>query len=189
MAGNWGRVLSVLVAAAYWALAGCSAGGAAQVPSGAISAAASDQAAVVDQPKQADLQTSPAPAPVSRARPNDAFGAGDGIRPEYEACMRQQPEEVSTAGHREDCADAEFAYQDRRLNAAYEAEIGQLRSEGTARVEALRVQQREWLRQTQQACGKAAEQAGSTMGPAAESTCLMETTARRATELAATRRR
>jgi len=100
--------------------------------------------------------------------------------------MTHQPEGVSTAGHRQDCADQEFEFQDSRLNRVYRQAMGALKGRndhGNAASTRLRDTQRQWLSQLDKACAEAAEKAGSTMGPAAQSTCFMETTAMRADEL------
>ena len=117
---------------------------------------------------------------------SDVYGAAIGIRAGYQTCMSHQLPPVSTAGHRQECADEEFAFQDARLNAVYRELMGLLKAAGPARsteAAALRDQQRAWLQQLDSECVKQAEAAGSTMGPAVQSTCLMERTASRAREL------
>lgn len=140
-----------------------------------------------------DDQTAADGADTTGASPADAqddgrgsYGSKYGIRPSYEACMTHQPDGVSTAGHRQECADQELEFQDARLNRVYGNIMAALESQGTAgsaRASSLRNAQRAWLSQLDDACAAAAGKAGSTMGPAAQSTCFMDQTAQRANEL------
>lgn len=138
-------------------------------------------------PAQVDESpVAPTPARVQAGSGSGAYGAAIGIRPDYSACMSHQPPSVSTAGHRQECADEEFAFQDERLNVAYRELMTSLETRGanrSAEAAALRGKQRAWLAQLETECARQAEAAGSTMGPAALSTCFMEQTASRAREL------
>ncbi|KAF1717671.1 hypothetical protein CSC74_01740 [Pseudoxanthomonas yeongjuensis] len=123
--------------------------------------------------------------PARSAGGSGTYGSDYGVRPEYQACMTHQPEDVSTAGHRQDCADKESEFQDSRLDRVYRQAEDALekRNDKSGASARLRDSQSRWLSQIESACGKVAEGAGSTMGPAAQSTCIMDMTARRADEL------
>lgn len=114
------------------------------------------------------------------------YGRAYGIRPSYEACIRNQPDDLSTAGHRQDCADAELAFQEARLETVYQANLRALRTQGASgQAQAVELEQAQgvWLAQVDEECAREAEQAGSAMGPAAQSTCYMDRTASRARQL------
>lgn len=135
-----------------------------------------------------DAQASAAtPEPTAEhSQQPDAYGSAYGIRPDYEACITHQAEGASTAGHRQECADQEFKFQDARLNRVYQEVMAKLEGGSTAdnsESSRLRDAQREWLSQLDPTCARAAEEAGSAMGPAAQSTCYMDQTAKRADEL------
>ena len=118
--------------------------------------------------------------PARPAAGSETYGNRYGLRPDYQACMTHQPESVSTVGHRQDCADQEFEFQDSRLNRVYRQAMDALKNRNDRDNVAstrLRDTQRQWLSQLDKACAEAVEKAGSTMGPAAQSTCLMDTTA------------
>lgn len=115
-----------------------------------------------------------------------AYGGEYGIRPSYETCMRNQPDHLSTAGHRQDCADTELQFQNQRLNRVYLGTVNALEArsvQGGRKAAVLKQAQRVWLAELDAACAIEAEQAGSTMGPAAQSTCYMDRTAKRAQQL------
>jgi len=100
-----------------------------------------------------------------------------GIRPAYDACVKQNH---GTMPQQQDCAETELAYQDSRLNRAYKtllANLGDLDKRAT--VEA----QRAWLSFRERDCAARAGRFGSDAGPATESTCRMESTAYRAQQL------
>lgn len=100
-----------------------------------------------------------------------------GIRPAYDACMKQSQ---GTAPAQQDCADAELTYQDDRLNRAYKALLANLDDLGKrGAIQA----QRAWLTFRDKDCGARAGRFGSNAGPATESACLMESTAYRAQQL------
>lgn len=100
-----------------------------------------------------------------------------GIRPAYDACMKQSQ---GAAPAQQDCADAELAYQDDRLNRAYKALLANLDDmDKRAAVQA----QRAWLTFRDKDCGARAGRFGSNAGPATESACLMVSTAYRAQQL------
>ena len=100
-----------------------------------------------------------------------------GVRPAYDACMKQSQ---GTAPAQQDCADAELAYQDDRLNRAYKALLAHLDDlDKRAAIEA----QRAWLTFRDKDCGARAGRFGSNAGPATESACLMKSTAYRAQQL------
>ena len=114
------------------------------------------------------------------------YGSAYGITPGYEACITHQAEGTSTAGHRQECADQEFEFQDARLTRVYQAAMTTLQggsSSDNSESYQLRDAQREWLSQLDPTCARAAEEAGSEMGPAAQSTCYMDQTAKRADKL------
>lgn len=100
-----------------------------------------------------------------------------GIRPTYDACMKQSQ---GTAPAQQDCADTELAYQDVRLNQAYKALLAHL---DDLDKRAASQAQRAWLAFRDKDCGARAGRFGSNAGPATESTCLMESTAYRAQQL------
>lgn len=100
-----------------------------------------------------------------------------GVRPAYDACMEQSQ---GTTPAQQDCADAELAYQDDRLNRAYKALLADLDDlDKRAAVQA----QRAWLTFRDKDCGARAGRFGSNAGPATESACLMKSTAYRAQQL------
>jgi uncharacterized protein YecT (DUF1311 family) len=104
-------------------------------------------------------------------------GAYYGIRPAYDACVRETQGRVIDQG---DCADAEFEYQDKRLNETYKAVTAHLSGESRqAAVDA----QRAWLVFFAKDCAARAARFGSNKGPATESVCRMESTAYRAQQL------
>jgi uncharacterized protein YecT (DUF1311 family) len=119
------------------------------------------------------------------AEGSGTYGSSYGVRPEYQACMTAQPQDISTAGHRQDCADKESEFQDSRLDRVYRQAEDTLkkRDDKNGASTRLRDSQSQWLSQLENACGEVAERAGSAMGPAAQSTCIMDMTARRADEL------
>lgn len=101
--------------------------------------------------------------------------------------MRQQPDDVSTAGHRQDCADTEQQFQDERLDRIYREALDALEGESAEakrKATALEEAQRVWSSEVDAACVEhARRQVGSTMRPAAQSTCYMGETAKRAHQL------
>lgn len=100
-----------------------------------------------------------------------------GIRPAYDACVKQGQ---GTIPAQQDCADAELAYQDARLNRAYKALLAKLEDlDKRAAIEA----QRAWLTFRDKDCAARAGRFGSDAGPATESACRMESTALRAQQL------
>ncbi|MGN6235522.1 lysozyme inhibitor LprI family protein [Dyella sp.] len=100
-----------------------------------------------------------------------------GIRPTYDACMKQTQ---GTAPAQQDCADTELTYQDDRLNRAYKALLAHMDDlDKRAAIQA----QRAWLTFRSKDCGARAGRFGSNAGPATESACLMESTAYRAQQL------
>lgn len=111
-----------------------------------------------------------------------SYGGRYGLRPGYQACMTHQAERATTAGHRQDCADEELDFQDSRLNGVYLQAMDALKDDPAAS-ERLRDAQLHWLSTLDASCAEVAAKAESTMGPAAQSTCLMEGTAMRASEL------
>lgn len=136
----------------------------------------------------ADARTfAAAPEPTAgNSRKLGTYGSAYGIRPDYEACITNQAQDASTAGHRQECADQELEFQDTRLNRVYQEAMAALKggdSTDTPESLQLRDAQREWLSQLDPTCARAAEEAGSAMGPAAQSTCYMDQTAKRADEL------
>lgn len=134
--------------------------------------------------------------PVREASPNakagtavdDAplWGDAPGIRQEYKRCMSHQPDDASTAGHREGCASAEWEYQDQRLDqvlAKVRAAHGRTSGRSTADASDLDTAQVEWESRSGKTCEAASSNAAFGMGPAIYSTCLMQLTAERANEL------
>jgi len=100
-----------------------------------------------------------------------------GIRPAYDACIK---ETHGVVPKQQDCADAEYAYQDGRLNQAYRELLAAIeRDDKQATVEA----QRAWLSFRDKDCVARAGRFGSDAGPTTQSTCLMESTAHRAQQL------
>lgn len=165
----------------------------AQAPLPSVEQAASVAPEMHAEPKAAVPEratTYAAPMAPDEARASvsssDSYGSDYGIRATYEKCMKHQIDGTSTAGHRQNCADQEYEFQDARLNRVYESVISGLKArggEGVAKSLQLRNEQRAWLFKIQGVCAEAAEKAGSAMGPAAQSTCFMEQTAMRADEL------
>lgn len=100
-----------------------------------------------------------------------------GIRPAYDACVKETQGRVVDRG---DCADTEFTYQDERLNKAYKALSARLSgSDKQAAVDA----QRAWLAFFTKDCAARAARFGSNDAPTTESVCRMESTAIRAQQL------
>ena len=100
-----------------------------------------------------------------------------GIRPAYDACIT---ETLGVVPKQQDCADAEYTYQDGRLNRDYKALLATLEHDDSqAAIEA----QRAWLRFRDKDCAARAGRFGSDAGPTTQSTCLMESTAHRAQQL------
>jgi uncharacterized protein YecT (DUF1311 family) len=100
-----------------------------------------------------------------------------GVRTSYDACTAQMQGVVPK---QQECAEAELAYQDIRLNRAYKILLADLDElDKRAAVEA----QRAWLVFRDKDCAARAGRFGSNAGPATKSTCLMESTAHRAQEL------
>lgn len=100
-----------------------------------------------------------------------------GVRPTYDACVKEAQGHVPDQG---DCADAEFKYQDERLNKAYKALTADL--SGTNKQAAVDAQ-RAWLAFFAKDCSARATRFGSDNAPATESICRMEGTAIRAQQL------
>jgi uncharacterized protein YecT (DUF1311 family) len=100
-----------------------------------------------------------------------------GVRSTYDACLKETHGRVADQG---DCADAEFKYQDERLNKAYKALTSGL--SGTAKQAAVDAQ-RAWLAFFAKDCSARAARFGSDSAPATESICRMESTAIRAQQL------
>ncbi|ODV15369.1 MAG: hypothetical protein ABT19_09545 [Rhodanobacter sp. SCN 68-63] len=100
-----------------------------------------------------------------------------GIRPAYDACMKQSQ---GTVPAQQDCADMELTYQDDRLNRAYKTLLANLDDlDKRAAIQA----QRAWLTFRDKDCGARAGRFGSNDGPVTESACLMKSTAYRAQQL------
>jgi len=100
-----------------------------------------------------------------------------GIRPAYDACMKQSQ---GAMPKQQDCAEREPASQDDRLNRAYNALLADLDDlDKRAAVDA----QRAWLAFRDKHCASRAGRFGSDAGPATESICRMERTAYRAQQL------
>ncbi|OZI19860.1 hypothetical protein CAL26_20065 [Bordetella genomosp. 9] len=104
-----------------------------------------------------------------------------GIRPGYDACIKATQGQVPAQG---DCADAEYTYQDARLNKAYKALTAAVTSvEGKDARQEIQAAQRAWLAFYEKDCAVRAYRFGSTSAPSTLSTCRMERTAIRAQEL------
>jgi uncharacterized protein YecT (DUF1311 family) len=100
-----------------------------------------------------------------------------GIRAAYDACIT---ETLGVVPKQQDCADAEYTYQDGRLNRDYKTLLATLEHDDRqAAIEA----QRAWLRFRDKDCAARAGRFGSDAGPTTQSTCLMESTAHRAQQL------
>ena len=129
-------------------------------------------------------QEAPRPG-MARTGPGEgSYGSSYGVRAQYQACMTDQPRGAGTAGHRQDCAETESGFQHARLARIYRHALDVLAGDGDGAASSrLLDAQSQWLSGMEEACGEIAEEAGSTMGPAAQSTCIMEMTARRAYEL------
>ena len=100
-----------------------------------------------------------------------------GVRPTYDACIKETQGHVPDQG---DCADAEFKYQDDRLNRAYKTLINGL--SGVDKRSAVDAQ-RAWLAFFSKDCAARADRFGSDDAPATEAICRMESTAMRAQQL------
>ena len=100
-----------------------------------------------------------------------------GIRPSYDACITATQGQVALQG---DCADAEFPYQDARLNRAYNALLAYTDAIESAD---LRAAQRAWLTFSKKDCAVRAARFGSNAGPGTQVICRMESTAMRAQTL------
>jgi len=100
-----------------------------------------------------------------------------GIRPGYDACIKETEGRVADQG---DCADTEFKYQDDRLNKAYKLLTTSL--SGTDKQAAVDAQ-RAWLTFFAKDCAARAARFGSNNAPATESICRSESTAIRAQQL------
>lgn len=98
----------------------------------------------------------------------------DGIQASYTRCMQKS---LATSAWRE-CTDAESAYQNRRLNAAYRALIAKLDFGHQAK---LRSDERTWLRYRDALC--AANPYGLEQPAPASLGCTMQENARRASYL------
>ena len=104
-----------------------------------------------------------------------------GIRPSYDACLKTTQGQVALQG---DCADAEFGYQDARLNKAYKALLAAITAaEGKDAVKDVQEAQRAWLTYYSKDCAVRSHRFGSDAGPSSLSICRMEQTAIRAQEL------
>ena len=104
-----------------------------------------------------------------------------GVRPSYDACIQATQGQVALKG---DCADAEYQYQDPRLNKAYKALLKAIAAaEGEETIKDIQAAQRSWLSFYQKDCAAKADRFGSTPGPSMLSICQMEKTAIRAQEL------
>lgn len=148
-------------------------------------AAASGPAAVVEPAAAPEPAAASEPAAALAANA-DSYGSAYGIRPDFEACITHQAPGMSTAGHRQECADQELEFQDARLNRVYQAAMAKLKGGSntlTTEASQLRDAQRKWLAQRDPLCAEAAAAAGSNMGPAEQSRCYMDQTAKRADEL------
>ncbi|MEE7546413.1 DUF1311 domain-containing protein [Xanthomonas sp. Kuri4-1] len=99
------------------------------------------------------------------------------LRPSYDACISAAAGVTPTM---QDCIDAEYAYQDGRLNTVYKALMARL---GDAEQHALRNQQRGWIAERDDKCAYDPDSGQAGRVDAAE--CRLEMTARRADELAA----
>ena len=100
-----------------------------------------------------------------------------GIRPSYDACITATQGQVALQG---DCSDAEFTYQDARLNRAYHALLANADAFASAD---LRAAQRAWLVFYEKDCAVRAPRFGSNAGPSTKAICRMENTAMRAQTL------
>jgi uncharacterized protein YecT (DUF1311 family) len=104
-----------------------------------------------------------------------------GVRPGYDACLAKAQGSVVEKG---DCADAEFKFQDERLNKAYKDVISALTASGQKEAASeARAAQRAWLEFFDRDCAVRAGRFGSTQAPATESICRMSSTAIRAQQL------
>ncbi|WP_157793070.1 lysozyme inhibitor LprI family protein [Bordetella genomosp. 8] len=104
-----------------------------------------------------------------------------GIRPSYDACIKATQGQVGLQG---DCADAEYTYQDARLNKDYKALVSTITSvAGKEAIQQIQAAQRAWLAFYEKDCAVRADRFGSTSGPSTLSACRMERTAIRAQEL------
>lgn len=98
----------------------------------------------------------------------------DGIRASYSRCMQKS---LATSAWR-DCTDTESAYQNKRLNAAYNALIAKLDLGHQAK---LRSDERTWLRYRDAFCQ--AQPYGLNQPESANLGCTMQENARRASYL------
>jgi|GEM_PF-6236062 len=150
-------------------------------------ATANTQATVAASAPAMDFEPAAAAGPAAvHAQSVETYGSAYGIRPDFAACIANQPKGMSTAGHRQECADQELEFQDARLNRVYQAALAKMKGGSntlTTEASQLRDAQRKWLAQRDPLCAEAAAAAGSTMGPAEQSRCYMDQTAKRADEL------
>lgn len=99
----------------------------------------------------------------------------DGVRPSYKACLDKSGG-VTVAMR--DCADAEYKYQDDRLNSVYRALRAKLDKGGAAR---LLDEQRGWIAKKDKQCE--VDKDGGTAALIVSDDCSVEITAKRAVEL------
>lgn len=115
-----------------------------------------------------------ASAPPPDCDATTALDKLDGIQASYTQCMQKS---LATSAWR-DCTDAESAYQDKRLNAAYKTLIAKLDPGHQA---TLRSDERTWLRYRDAFC--AANPYGLEQPESANLGCTMQENARRASYL------
>ncbi len=99
----------------------------------------------------------------------------NGIRPSYQTCA-DQSDGITVAMR--DCADAEYKYQDDRLNAVYQKLRAKL---GKAAAVQLRDEQRAWIGQRDKECE--VDKTGGTAQLIISDDCAVQATAKRASEL------
>ncbi len=121
-----------------------------------------------------------APANQTQAKASKPSASGtrpdpNGIRPSYGTCA-DQSDGVTVAMR--NCADAEYKYQDDRLNAAYQKLRAKL---GKAAAVQLRDEQRAWIGQRDKECE--VDKTGGTAELIISDDCAVQATAKRASEL------
>lgn len=122
-------------------------------------------------------------APPCAARDAPALPAGSNVRPpvptrpQYQRCLDASG---GVTPAMQDCIDAEYAFQDRRLNQVYRRLIARLPKADAAR---LRERQRAWIKQRDRDCDPGASP-GQGQSLDADG-CQVRKTAERATQLQA----
>lgn len=112
----------------------------------------------------------------------ETYGAAYGISSAYEECLAHQSAGASTAGHFQGCADQELEFQRTRLNRVYQNLMIKANNNALKSMQ-MRDAQQNWELQLDETCAQTIEKVSSTMGPAAQSECYMEQTAKRANDL------